>query len=1286
MTGLPGVVVDAELGGSVIYEEYRGDLAAARAAAERAVAAPGDQGSSDAKVALAVVHLLQGAPRPARVLLDQVEAAAGSDPAVALRVVSYRSLAAYLGWNCFPNLSGAGGAEWDIRFADVIAAIADLPARRRALAASAGGAARLEALLVIDLLCMLLPVRRVLDNPDVLPSGQRESARTLALGVPLGFYQEASAAGAPAALLAHALRVAADLSHRMRQDDEAARFLRDALALSEQTGDDPGAACGHLLYGDWQCTAVSSPLVLDHYLQEGAHSDALAWAQESLEFGLDPRHVVTAERMDAAALAYDRAAELFGRAGAPRGKAAVELRRGFLAERSGDREKALELAQAAAEGFDRAGDVLGAWVARVHAAVRQVGLGRLPEDRQTAEALGAWGAGDGSFSFCLGLGLLFAREGRRWLIRDGDYERSLACFRLAEATFDALGARQNLALALADQGETYTAIGEAAFALPAFDKAFAVLADVAAGTGDRTERPWTRAVTLGGSVYSLAIQVMDPDLMAGTAERLDGLFTTPPSAAGETGLGPVVAAGVRSLIEQNPVMVPMYRGLRARRAGHAAEAGAFFDEALRQAEAMSDPARREYLRAVVLATRRRYGEAAQAYRRHMRVRASDSQGVEAKLFAFMHEQLGDAARLEGERRLRQSRIHEEDAAFFTRVRAYQEAEAEFSVVREERGDAWWMDEPRPWELVAYTGEIAEGLGRAEEAVARYDEAIGLLEARRSLLSRDELKTALSGGSAQSLYFNAARACLTWAAAAEAAGDAQGAGMWAGRGFSYAERGKARALLDLMSAAAPAAAASALHGGAESREHVAALGARWRSVSARLAAYRGLQRSASADLGASEEQLAYLASQIASAEAELRDAEAELAGAAPGFRSAINPQAEVIGAADVPAALVPGSLLLEYFFLGDDFLAWAFTPDGPARFVRTSIDASALSARIRALRDACQDGRPVDAAAADLAGTFLRPFASLIDRARHVLLIPYGTAHVLPFAMLPWDGKPLIASRSVSTLPSASALRFLAGLRAGPLGGSVLAVGNPSNMSVRTSDGRVIPFRPLPGAAAEAATVAEMFGKDGTALIGPAATETAVRAEIGGRAIVHLATHGYLSEQAPLLSAVLLADGDDLAVYELVGLRIDASLVVLSACRTGLGEATGGDDVLGLSRGLLAAGAGAALVTLWPVGDVSTCLLMQDFYARLRAGQRPAAALRGAQNRLRTMDAAAANAARAGLSASLTASAAPHGETAEAARRVLDDDLRDHVRIQTTRQAQDYRHPRHWAPFVLVSPA
>ena len=182
---------------------------------------------------------------------------------------------------------------------------------------------------------------------------------------------------------------------------------------------------------------------------------------------------------------------------------------------------------------------------------------------------------------------------------------------------------------------------------------------------------------------------------------------------------------------------------------------------------------------------------------------------------------------------------------------------------------------------------------------------------------------------------------------------------------------------------------------------------------------------------------------------------------------------------------------------------------------------------------------------------------------------------------------------------------------------VLAVGNPTDMQYQ-EPGSDTPLRlaQLFAAETEAAYIASLF-PGSKALLREQATADAVRAEMNAYSILHFATHSHISAEVPLLSAIMLAGGDALTVYDLMGLGLHADLVVLSGDRTGLGETTAGEDILGFTRALLGAGARMVLVSLWPTDDVATSILMSEFYRRLRDGKTPAAALQAAQNYLRT---------------------------------------------------------------------
>jgi CHAT domain-containing protein len=112
-------------------------------------------------------------------------------------------------------------------------------------------------------------------------------------------------------------------------------------------------------------------------------------------------------------------------------------------------------------------------------------------------------------------------------------------------------------------------------------------------------------------------------------------------------------------------------------------------------------------------------------------------------------------------------------------------------------------------------------------------------------------------------------------------------------------------------------------------------------------------------------------------------------------------------------------------------------------------------------------------------------------------------------------------------------------------------------------------------------------------------------------VLHIATHGAFRPDNPMFSGLRLSDGW-LAARDLYGMRLQAALVVLSACETGLFGQGSGDEVLGLARGFLYAGAPSLVTSLWPVHDEHTAELMAEFYTRLRQGTPVAAALREAQ--------------------------------------------------------------------------
>jgi len=147
------------------------------------------------------------------------------------------------------------------------------------------------------------------------------------------------------------------------------------------------------------------------------------------------------------------------------------------------------------------------------------------------------------------------------------------------------------------------------------------------------------------------------------------------------------------------------------------------------------------------------------------------------------------------------------------------------------------------------------------------------------------------------------------------------------------------------------------------------------------------------------------------------------------------------------------------------------------------------------------------------------------------------------------------------------------------------------------------------------------------VVGKKATKSLFKQVASDYDYLHLATHGSLNRNAPLLSALELeADGENdgrLEVYEIAGMKLHARLITLSACETGLGsgyftETPGGDEFVGLTRAFLSAGGQNVLASLWAVNDQSTRELMVRFYRHLLVTG-GAEALARAQRELRLSD-------------------------------------------------------------------
>jgi CHAT domain-containing protein len=240
----------------------------------------------------------------------------------------------------------------------------------------------------------------------------------------------------------------------------------------------------------------------------------------------------------------------------------------------------------------------------------------------------------------------------------------------------------------------------------------------------------------------------------------------------------------------------------------------------------------------------------------------------------------------------------------------------------------------------------------------------------------------------------------------------------------------------------------------------------------------------------------------------------------------------------------------------------------------------------------------------------------------LLIVPDGALHHLPFETLVPPGAGAAPSRLVEVCeiayaPSASTLGALR--RLPPVAArDLLALGDPAAPPAALGPWDLAP---LPYAREEVERIGALFRPgDRRLLVGGEASEGALKTAAGrAGGMLHLAAHGWIDEEAPARSAILLASspGEDglLQMNEIYALRLPVRLAVLSACRSALGPLVRGEGMVGLTQAFLFAGTRAVVVSLWNVNDRAASGLMEHFYRELASGAPPRAALRLAKLRL-----------------------------------------------------------------------
>ena len=476
------------------------------------------------------------------------------------------------------------------------------------------------------------------------------------------------------------------------------------------------------------------------------------------------------------------------------------------------------------------------------------------------------------------------------------------------------------------------------------------------------------------------------------------------------------------------------------------------------------------------------------------------------------------------------------------------------------------------------GEIAERMQRCDDALRHYEHAAEELEKHQARLHHDDLRVTFFKGRQQA-YDALIRLSL----------DRMNPHEGLPAAYAWCERARSRALVELLSHYAPR-----VHGQAEPS----------------LSQIDRLREELNVHYARSQAENCALTSQsnydsIALKERELARRLREISRVDPAY--AALRQVSIAEIDSVQADLPERTTLIEYFTTGDEVLAFVVSSTDAKVVRRLSTTSEILKAqrRLRFQFNQFAMGREyvtvhseqiLESTRFRLRGLYEQLMAPFIRdiRTPHVIVVPHGFLHFLPFHAF-YDGeKYLIDEYEVSYAPSASIKKYC--LERGEIAGE-------SPLLVGASDQNA----PLIGE--EISRLHELFA-DARVLHDAQATRAAFIENSKASSFLHIATHVIFRHDNPMFSSFKLADGWFTAL-DLFSIVCETNLVTLSGCQSGMNQVTGSDDLLGFTRGFLYAGARSLLLSLWNVNDESTTALMVNFYREWQKGAAKSTALRSA---------------------------------------------------------------------------
>lgn len=474
-----------------------------------------------------------------------------------------------------------------------------------------------------------------------------------------------------------------------------------------------------------------------------------------------------------------------------------------------------------------------------------------------------------------------------------------------------------------------------------------------------------------------------------------------------------------------------------------------------------------------------------------------------------------------------------------------------------------------WRAAAGKGALLREKSQASDALSWFSKAVEVVEGMRATLKIDELRNSFQTNKLD-LYRDVITLLIEMNRSDEA--------------FNYLERSRSRSFIDLLG-----------------NQKLSFKNEEDQETWDRINQLGSTLESMQSELGSYEEPPADLQKRYRQLRTQYEEAILVVKQQNPGLSSfvAVDPL-DLQGIQDL---LEPKVGLISYFMTTDHLYLWLITRN-QTLFRKVSAGEEELTRLITRYRQSVQHVEPVDDELQQLYQWLIAPLADPIADLEFLGIIPDGPLHFLSFAALKHGPAYLVEEIPLFYAPSASVLEFTFAKRQAEKNERVLAIGNPDLGSYNYE---------LPLAELEAHSIRWNYPQMDI-LTGSKATKEWVIDNISRYGIIHLAAHGEFDEFNPLLSSLWLASPNPenrrLTVKEVFSLELNADLVTLSACQTGLGKLEAG-ELIGLNRAFIYAGTHALVSALWRVDDLSTSVLMKHFY-RNYVTQNKARSLRQAQ--------------------------------------------------------------------------